>query len=70
MVRRYGKRHMQVLKDTKRLEDIQGTNSQFWTVRQFDERIMCRMMGLSSAQVPRCHCLVAFCVVFPCFLCL
>lgn len=52
MACRYGRTHMKVLKDTKHVDNIQSTNSQFWTVAQFDERIMCRMMGLSSAKVP------------------
>ena len=41
---------MAVLKDTKRLEGLQAKNK-FWTIGQFDERIMCRMMGYSSAKV-------------------
>ncbi|KAK9857962.1 hypothetical protein WJX84_008774 [Apatococcus fuscideae] len=45
----YGQTHMAVLKDTKRLEGLQAKNK-FWTIGQFDERIMCRMMGYSSAK--------------------
>ncbi|KAK9832174.1 hypothetical protein WJX74_001666 [Apatococcus lobatus] len=46
----YGKWHHHVFKDCERLEHVSEKQRQFWTIGQFDERIMSKMMGFQSAQ--------------------